>query len=63
MDYHCPKCGRFLERTEADGLWCKNGCFTSEYELYLALQPVKSKSIQRRLKIQLEVEHDNSRGN
>ena len=38
--YHCPKCGRFLERTEADGLWCSNGCFESEFALWKAMQKI-----------------------
>jgi len=34
----CPKCGRVLALTETDGLWCDNGCYGSEFELWEALQ-------------------------
>lgn len=39
--YKCPKCGEDLIKTEADGLWCNNGCYESEYALWVALQEKK----------------------
>ena len=37
MKYYCPKCGKELERTETDGLWCSNNCYESEFHLWKAL--------------------------
>lgn len=39
--YKCPECGEDLVETETDGLWCNNGCYESEYELWVALQEAK----------------------
>ena len=34
----CPKCGGQLEPTETEGYWCPNGCYESEYDVWLAFQ-------------------------
>jgi hypothetical protein len=36
--YNCPKCGRFLKKTESDGLWCTNECYKSEDALWIAFE-------------------------
>lgn len=33
----CPKCGKELSKTETNSLWCENGCYESEYALWVAL--------------------------
>ena len=38
----CPKCKGILVKTEADGLWCTNQCYVSEFALWEALQAHKS---------------------
>ena len=38
LNIRCPKCGKFLHRTETDGMWCKNRCYNSEYEVWKAVQ-------------------------
>lgn len=35
--WRCPKCHAILKITESDGLWCTNGCYISELELWEAL--------------------------
>jgi len=37
----CPKCNGVLEKTETEGLWCINGCYHSEFELWEALQLIE----------------------
>jgi len=44
MKYYCPKCGKELERTETDGLWCSNNCYESEFHLWEALQEREKKN-------------------
>lgn len=36
--YYCPKRKEELIEMEAEGLWCNNRCYKSEYELWLMIQ-------------------------
>jgi len=45
QEYRCPKCNEVLEHTESEGLWCRNGCFDSEFELWEEFQKEEAKMI------------------
>lgn len=35
---NCPKCFKPLEVTETESFWCVNGCYESEYYLWVDLK-------------------------
>jgi len=44
VNIRCPKCGEFLYRTEADGLWCRRKCYESELKVWEAVEKSFKKS-------------------